>query len=612
MFILFIGITLRFMALGLLTFIGGSVLLMKRGKMKTARVDWAATVLFFLAAYVWLYMQLPAPSLASVVMLNLVGGLIAAGIQLVLFGGVDLSSKIHLTPGAHSGEKKDVTPGPKPRIKVAGSGFFAKIIGWEIALMLVAVVGFSALNIMEAKQVANIAPVTSATSTKEAPMPVVSGSRGEVPVVNTPQTVLTQINNSLSNIPNANVYTVDHVRVQIMKDTMTYIAPLDFDGSYFRFLRYKKVDGYFAVDATSKSARPHFVKKAMYYTPQAYFGKDVRRMMYAHTAQSGYVLMDSAPQLEVDNQGKPYYVATLVKRYGVTSRQDFRKKAVVTVSAENGTTHLYKDLKDKPDWLDVAIDPTTASAQVESWARDRNGWWNANGYGGSRRGVMVAVAGSGTEGNDDEITPVKFGKKIFYLQALTSARSSQTSVMGYIFTDAATGKSHYYREVEDAMTPDRAQKLAKDMMKQTGWKPKMPMLYRIDGKPTWVVSMLDSSGAFRSYVYLLAAGNGTQDTVATGSSANDTLEKYRALFGAASATGKAKTVKGTVLRVSRNGDSVNFLLQGQTDVVYSTSVKADPTVQFLQAGDGVTFKARRTGQLGAVVGKLTNTNLFMK
>lgn len=612
MFILFIGITLRFMALGVLTFIAGSVLLVRRGKQKTARIDMLIALLLALAAYTWVYVKLPAPNLASVVMLNLMSGLIAGGIQLALFGGVDLSQSIQIKMGRHGKEKKDVTPGAKPLEKVAGSGFFAKVLAWEIALVVIAMVGFSALNIMEAKQVANLAPVVSASSTKEAPLPAISGTRGEVPVVNTPQTVLTQINNSLSNIPNANVYSVDHVRVQIMKNKMTYIAPLDFDGSFFRFLRYKKVDGYFAVDATSKSARPRFVKKAMYYTPQAYFGKDIERMMYAHTASSGYVLMDNAPQLEVDNAGKPYYVATLVKRYGVTSRQDFRKKAVVTVSAETGKTAFYTDLSKKPSWLDVAIDPTTASAQVTSWASDRNGWWNANGYGGSRRGVMVAVDGSGTEGNHDEITPVKFGRKIFYLQALTSARSSQTSVMGYIFTDAASGKSYYYREVEDAMTPDRAQKLAKDMMKQTGWKPKMPMLYRIDGKPTWVVSMLDSSNAFRAYVYLLAAGNGTQDTVATATSANETLEKYRALFGAASASGKVKSVQGVVLRVSRSGDNVNFLLAAKPSVVYNTTVKTDPTAQFLQTGDHITFKARESGSLAAVTGKIKNDNLTVK
>ncbi|WDF83715.1 hypothetical protein PQ472_05620 [Lacticaseibacillus pabuli] len=612
MFILFIGITLRFFALGILTFIAGAVMLGRAGRKRMFRLDLTLFLLLFIVAYIWTYVVLPTPSLATTVIMNLIAGLIAAVLQFVMFGTANISVNwrgfgVH----AKSAPKKDVSPNAPT--ETPSSKFFAKLVGWEIGILIVAIAAFSILNVMEAKRVANLAPVNTKLTTKSAPMPVVSGDNGEVPVVNTPSTVLTQFNNSLSSIPNANVYSVDHVRVQILRDKLTYIAPLDFDGSFFRYLRYRKVDGYFAVNATSKNARPRFVKKQMYYTPAAFFAKDVRRMMYAHSALSGDVLMANTPQLEVDNSGKPYYVATLVKRYGVTSRQDYRHKSVVTVDAETGKTHVYRDLKGKPAWLDVAIDPSTANSQTDAWARERNGWWNANGFGGSRTGVMVAVKGSGTEGEDKAVTPIMYNHNIYYLQSLASAKSAQTSVMGYIYTDAATGKSQYYRETAEAMTPDRAQKLAKDMMKQTGWQPKMPMLYRIDGRPTWVVSMLDSSGAFRAYVYLLASGNGTQDTVATAGTASETLDKYRALFSgqAVNASGKKKNVKGAIQRVSRTGDTISFLIQGEA-VVYTISTKDDPLAQFLQSGDAVSFKARVAGNTASVQGKIQNGSLGLK
>lgn len=606
---LFAEITLRFTALGVLVFVWGMINLLVSGHKKRAGWDLSVFIILALLCYGWVYIVLPEPSMSFIVISNLVSLVVAALLQ-AGFAVNAVIPKVQLEKGKIKVARRDVTPNRKLNASV-----FGKLASWGIALVVIAVAAFSALNVYEAKKVANLAPVSSDNTTAKAPMPAVSGKNKEVPVVNTPATVLTQINNSLSNIPNANVYDVSHVRVQILHKKMTYIAPIDFDGSFFRFLRYKKVDGYFAVDATSKTAQPKFVKKSMYYTPAAFFGKDVRRLMYAHSALSSYVLMDNTPQLEVDEQGTPYYVATLVHRYGVTSRQDFRKKAIVTINAETGAAKVYKNLNTKPKWLDVALDPATASAQVDAWARERNGWWNANGIGGARNGVMVAVTGSGTEGDADEITPIQYGNQIYYLEALTSARSSQTSVMGYAFTDAATGKSFYYRETKDAMTPDRAQKLAKDMMKQTGWKPKMPMLYRIDGRPTWVVSMLDSSHAFRSYVYLLASGNGTQDTVATGSDATDTLNKYRALFGATTASGsgagKLRKVSGNVLRVTRNGDTISFLLQNKA-VVYSISAKSDPFAPFMQAGDQVSFKARVNGSEGTVTGSVTNASLKLK
>ncbi|WP_056975541.1 hypothetical protein [Lacticaseibacillus sharpeae] len=606
MFALFAEITLRFTALGVLVFLAGIISLAVSGHKKRAGWDLGVFVLIALLCYGWIYITLPEPSMSYTVTSNLIALVVAALIQ-AGFAVNAVIPKVNIEAGKLKVHRKDVSPDRK-----MGASKFGKLAGWGFTALIIAFAVFAFLNVSEAKKVANLAPVSSDNSTANAPMPVVSGKNKEVPVVNTPATVLTQINNSLSNIPNANVYDVSHVRVQIYHNKMTYVAPIDFDGSFFRFMRYKKVDGYFTVDATSKTAQPKFVKKSMYYTPAAFFGKDVRRLMYAHSAMSGYVLMNNTPQLEVDEQGTPYYVATLVHRYGVTSRQDFRKKAIVTINAETGQAHVYKNLNNKPKWLDVALDPTTAAAQVDAWARERNGWWNANGVGGARNGVMVAVTGSGTEADNDEVTPVQYGDQIYYLEALTSARSSQTSVMGYAFTDAATGKSYYYRENKDAMTPDRAQKLAKDMMKQTGWKPKMPMLYRIDGRPTWVVSMLDSSHAFRSYVYLLASGNGTQDTVATGSDATDTLAKYRALFGATTASGsgagKLRKVSGQVLRVSQNGDTVSFLLQGKR-VVYAVSAKADPFAPFMQAGDQVSFKARVSGTTGNITGQVTNSAL---
>lgn len=612
MLLLFLGITVRYTVLAIIIALLGCWQLLKRGKRRRAGIDLLLSVLLFAIATAAVYAVLPEPSIATTVLLNLAGMTIMALVQALMTS--QISWRRSFTAGKRGANGK---PAPtKKDVTDEHHGLsFGKLTGWGVGLFAAFWVVFAVFGMIDAKKIATGAPVRVSNNTARAPLPVVDANSKQVPVMNAPATVLTQINNSLSNIPNANVYSVDHVRAQVVKHKMVYVAPLDFDGSFLRYMRYRKVDGYFITDATSKTAQPRFVKRALRYTPQAYFGKDARRIMYAHTAQSGYVLMSNAPQLEVDDKGTPYYVSTLVKRYGLTTRQDFRDKAVVTLNAETGAVRFYKRLAAKPEWLDVAVDPQTASAQVLAWGTERNGWWNANGIGGGRQGVMVAVQGAGTEGEDNELTPVLYKGQIYYQQSLTSAKSRQTSVMGFIFTDAASGKSYYYREETDAMTPDRAQKLAKDMMKQTGWKPKMPLLYRIDGRPTWVVSMLDSSDAFRNYVYMLASGNGTSSTVATGGDAQSALSKYRTLFSGgvnASATaGKKKQVKGTVLRVSRSGDTVAFILSGSS-TVYSVSVKEYPLAQFVHEGDAVSYTARISGDIGTVVAKFRDAQLPAK
>lgn len=67
--------------------------------------------------------------------------------------------------------------------------------------------------------------------TKNAPMPVIKNS-AETPVVNAPQTISTDMNNSLNSFKNSNVYDLNHMRVQMFKGKMIYVAPVEFSGGF--------------------------------------------------------------------------------------------------------------------------------------------------------------------------------------------------------------------------------------------------------------------------------------------------------------------------------------------------------------------------------------------
>jgi len=196
---------------------------------------------------------------------------------------------------------------------------------------------------------------------------------------------------------------------------------------------------------------------------------------------------------------------------------------------------------------------------------------------------------------------------------MTSTNSKQTSVLGYMYVNAANGKTYYYREKNDAMTPERASSLAENRMKQTQWKSSMPLLYMIDGKPTWIVSMLDDNGAFMSYVYLLASGNGTQSTVAVGNDAKSTLAKYRSLFDSQTAipTGKGKVlnIEGNIYRFNITGNKVSFILNRDSRI-YTLSLKEFPEGQFIQIGDNVQFKANIYKESGNVKSEFRNKTLI--
>lgn len=586
MFGLFALLTVKLMAAGIVSFAIIETYMIAKGNVGQAIGNLIANGIYFFLVYGITYCVLPAISLSSIIGYNLLN----LSIMLLIQGGI-------LSIGNYDNSEVNSI------VMIGGISTFG------LAIVVGTIFGIVSLG--DAKAVANNAPVYTHETIKDAPMPEISQGKSEMPVVNTTDTAKTQMKNSLGDIANSNVYSLDHIRAQIYQGKLNYVAPLDFD-DFFKYVTYKKIPGYFIVDATNKNASPKFVKKDMYYTPAAYFGKDAGRNIYAYTANSGYIMMSNDPQLEIDDKGEPYYVSTLTKRYGVTSRTDYKDKAVATINAKTGKVNFYTNLNKKPSWLDIAVDPTTAADQVSSWGRERNGWANANMPWGSQSGVMVADENVGTEGDNNELIPMKYHNNIFYLETMTSAKSNQTSVLGYMYTDASTGKSYYYKENSTAMTPTRANKLAEDLMKQTGWNATMPLLYKIDGKPTWVVSMLDSSDAFRNYVYLLASGNGTQSTVAKGDDADSTLENYRNLFTTATATSsdKAKTtnVTGTVSRTVLSGNTLSFLMK-DSNIIYSVSVKDYPLAQFIQSGDTVSFRAKVYGNVGTVSTSINNQQL---
>lgn len=56
------------------------------------------------------------------------------------------------------------------------------------------------------------------------------------------------------------------------------------------------------------------------------------------------------------------------------------------------------------------------------------------------------------------------------------------------------------------------------------WKSKMPILYNINGRPTWVMTVLDKTDAVRGYYYLDAQD---QSIYGTGSNPTSALDDFR-------------------------------------------------------------------------------------
>ena len=362
--------------------------------------------------------------------------------------------------------------------------------------------------------------------------------RNETPIALAPSTVLNRVRKSMSDIPNSQYYdSPDSVQAQYYKGKPVYIIPLSYDG-FWAMHRAKEIPGYFIVDATKQSASPKFVKKPYTYAQSAYFGKDVNRQIYRHNPEW---LTMSKPQLEIDDDGTPYWVQTVYKSEAFSHRANYQKLHVVVMNAQTGKQVTYS-LNNLPKFIDEGITSDAAAKMNTIFGKYKHGFWNF-----SRTGVVKPT----NNGPEDGVTSI-FNRdgSISYFTDFTNPNSKADSAMGYSMINARTGKLTYYK-ANGIMDSTGAKENANQNYKAQQWKAKMPILYNINGRPTWVMTILDNSNAVRGYYYLDAQD---QSIYGSGSNPTSALDSFRQALVSNGATtkntpgAKSKVVKGTVDR----------------------------------------------------------------
>lgn len=413
---------------------------------------------------------------------------------------------------------------------------------------------------------------------KEAP----TFKRNETPVALAPNTVLNRVRKSMSDIPNSQYFdTPDTVQAQYYKGKPVYIIPLKYDG-FFAMRRAGHIPGYFIVDATSQNAEPKFVHKPYKYAQSAYFGHDVDRQIYRHNPEW---LTMSTPQLEINDNGTPYWVQTVYKSEAFSHRINYQKLHVVVMNAQTGEEKTYS-LNDLPKFIDEGITSEAAADMNTIFGKYKHGFWNW-----SRTGVIKPT----NNGPEDGVTSV-FNRdgSISYFTDFTNPNSKADSAMGYSMINARTGKLTFY-SASGIMDSSGAKENANQNYKAQQWKAKMPVLYNVNGRPTWVMTILDNSHAIRGYYYLDAQD---QSIYGSGNNPTSALDAFRQALVNNGATNKntpgskEKAVSGTVDRVAvvSSKNKVMLTLQG-SNVVYTVNSNDYDKANLIRPGDKLKFRA---------------------
>ncbi|PAV28085.1 DNA-binding protein [Virgibacillus profundi] len=408
------------------------------------------------------------------------------------------------------------------------------------------------------------------------------------PIVVSPEFARNKVQKSMSVVPNTQFYDLGKLQVQKINDDIVFVAPVEFSG-FWRYFRGKETEGYFTISATDINAQPSFVESKMKYTNSSYFNHNIQRTIY--NAHPSYIQSGEA-QIEVDEDGKPWYVQTLYKPIGLTNKPDMSKLNVAVVDPVTSDVTLY-DTAEAPDFVDGSISSEMASDENEYFGKYIHGWLNSV-FG--KKDVKIPNE-SGTESS---VTPI-FDENgdMHYFTDMSSPKENIDSALGYTLINARTGELVYYNGDKNSgiMDSKGAKEIVNKEFPEKNWTGSMPILYNIDGDPTWVVNVLDPNGLFKHYAYIKAADS---DFVVFGDTARQTLEAYRLALATdpsnvqSTEEGALEDRSGEVARVlvttQDKSQIVQFLLNGDKTIYTINSGKA-PLSIFLKEGDSVQLEA---------------------
>lgn len=406
-----------------------------------------------------------------------------------------------------------------------------------------------------------------------------------------PQFARNKMKKAFGQVPDTSYYELGNLQIQKVDGEYVYIAPVEFSG-FFKWWNADSTPGYFTMSATDAAANPKFIKAEMVYTPSSYFGKNIERKMRSENPQA---IFYGAPQLEVDEQGKPFYI----RSYGdfISARNGFEVAGIAVVDPVSGESTSYP-LEDAPDFIDGAVSPESVSLENSYYGNYANGFLNSK---FSKKDVKLP-SDEGTEAN---VSPVFDAEgEMYYFTDFTSPKEGVDSMLGYSMTHARTGDSTFFTgSLEDSYMDSQGNlQIIEKQFIEKQWSGKMPVLYNFYGEASWLTPVLDSNGFLQNY-FIVSAANPEISVFAN--TPNEALRLYQtalqrggSIVDGASEAPEAET-SGTVERVFKEkaGDFtiVSFLLGDGTN--YIVSSESNPLAIYLEAGDAVEITYADTGEL---------------
>ncbi len=359
------------------------------------------------------------------------------------------------------------------------------------------------------------------------------------------------------------------------------VSALEYAG-FFKWMNNKEgVRGYVTVDPVSMSAT--FEKsEGMKYVPSAYFLDDAKRHIWLEYP----TLMTENLHFETDENGKPYYIATIVEK----TISLFGGKTVsgcIVLDPVSGETVRY-DVADIPRWIDVVFHGDLICEQYNWDGMYQNGYINSL---FAKKGCKQVTTYSSDDDSSDEKPVSDYGYvakdgDIWIYTGVTSVNGDSSNI-GFFLANERTGECRYYAIA--GADEKSAMVAAEGEVQEKGYQASFPSLINIEGNPTYIMVLKDSGGLVKLY----AAVNVEQyNIVTTAATQAECIEKYKAMLGISDVqtpTDNAKNVTVTIASVKYidiDGNTYIYLIDTENNI-FKAKASENENMLLLEASDTV-------------------------
>ncbi len=373
---------------------------------------------------------------------------------------------------------------------------------------------------------------------------------------------------------------IGEFQIQKVRDELYWVAPLEHSG-FFKWLSNKKgTHGYIMVSATNErdvklvrevNGKPVQIK----YQMGGWFGDYLPRHLYFN----GYFyegLTDYT--FEIDDEGNPYWVVAIFRHEIGFSGND--AYAIAVVNASTGEIKKYT-AENAPEWIDRIQPKEFVQNQLYYWGEYVHGFWNFS----NLDKLMPTDGMSLVYGNDN---------RSYWYTGISSVGGDESTI-GFMLIDTRTKAATLYRQ--PGATEYAAMQSAQGKVQEKGYNSSFPIMYNINGIPTYVMSLKDQAGLIK-----MVAMVSVQDysIVGVGDNLKESLRAYRDAYNNSGnknpithQADQIKSINSRILRIKEDvfgGNSYFYLLLDNNEKIFVGSSNISKKLPLSEKGDSVIIK----------------------